>query len=118
MKNVLVILATYNGEKFNEKQLNSIVSQEKVKKSIVIFDDNSTDNTIEISQNFLNKQKLIDYKIIKRECRTGNAANNFMMALSELLTGKTLNIKDFDYFTPSDQDYVWEPDKLNYAVKN
>lgn len=117
MKKVLVVLASYNGEKYIKEQLNSIVRQKKVDKSIVIFDDNSSDRTIEISSNFLINQKEIDFKIIKRNKRTGSAANNFMMALSELLAGKILNIKNFDYVALSDQDDVWEPDKLNYAVE-
>ena len=40
-----VILCTYNGAKFLEKTLNSILNQTYKKFEIIIVDDNSSDNT-------------------------------------------------------------------------
>ncbi len=45
---ISVCLATYNGEKYIKEQLNSILSQLGNDDEIIISDDHSTDNTIEI----------------------------------------------------------------------
>ena len=45
---ISVAMATYNGEKYIEEQLDSILNQSKPVDEIIIFDDNSTDGTLEI----------------------------------------------------------------------
>ena len=47
---VLILLSTYNGEKYLEEQLNTILNQttEEISVSIIIRDDGSSDNTIKI----------------------------------------------------------------------
>ena len=45
---VQILLATYNGEKFLKQQLESIINQEYKLWEILIHDDGSVDNTIEI----------------------------------------------------------------------
>ena len=51
---ILVILASYNGAKYIEEQIDSILNQESVFVHIMVFDDCSKDNTIEV----LNKYNL------------------------------------------------------------
>ena len=51
MKKVNVILCTYNGEKYIEKQLNSIFNQTYQNLDIYIYDDGSKDNTLNIIEN-------------------------------------------------------------------
>ena len=70
MKNeflVSIVLCTYNGEKYLEEQLNSIINQTYKNLEIIISDDCSTDNTISILEKykhfnnfhiFLNKENL------------------------------------------------------------
>ncbi|QEA48570.1 glycosyltransferase [Latilactobacillus curvatus] len=50
MKKVLVLMATYNGEKYLEKQIDSILNQKNIDVSLLIRDDGSTDNTKKIIQ--------------------------------------------------------------------
>ena len=45
---IAVLLASYNGSFFIEKQLDSILSQEHVDVTIIVNDDFSTDGTYEI----------------------------------------------------------------------
>ena len=45
---ILVLLASFNGEKFIKNQLDSILSQEGVDVSVLISDDNSNDDTMNI----------------------------------------------------------------------
>lgn len=51
---VSIVVATYNGEKYLEEQSNSFVNQTIMPDEIVISDDNSTDSTIAICNEFKN----------------------------------------------------------------
>ena len=50
-KKVNILLSTYNGEKYIEQQLNSLLAQTYENIDIYIRDDNSKDNTIGIIYN-------------------------------------------------------------------
>ena len=52
---ISVCMATYNGEKYIEEQLASILSQLSFEDECLISDDGSTDNTLHIIQQFQNK---------------------------------------------------------------
>lgn len=54
---VLVLMATYNGEKYIHKQIDSILKQIDCEVTINISDDNSSDNTIEIVKKLKLKNK-------------------------------------------------------------
>lgn len=108
---ILVILAAYNGAKYIEEQMDSILNQKSVSLTIMVFDDCSTDNTIEV----LNKYKLnANVSINKREKGTGNAPRNFLDAILSL-TDKFVNSYDFVAF--SDQDDIWFSNKMVEAGK-
>ena len=51
-----VCMATYNGAKYIYKQLNSILVQLKVDDEVVIIDDFSSDDTINIINGFNDKR--------------------------------------------------------------
>ena len=53
MKKVLILMATYNGAKYLDEQIQSLIEQKNVQVDILVRDDGSTDNTIEV----LNKWK-------------------------------------------------------------
>lgn len=108
---ILVILASYNGAKYIEEQMDSILNQESVSLDIMVCDDCSTDNTIEV----LNKYKLnANVSINKREKGTGNAPRNFLDTILSL-TDEFVNSYDFIAF--SDQDDIWFPNKMFEAGK-
>ena len=48
MEKILVLMATYNGEKFLQEQLDSLNGQEYVEVDILVRDDGSTDSTQKI----------------------------------------------------------------------
>ena len=55
MKNeflVSIVLCTYNGEKYLDEQLSSIINQTYKNIEIIICDDCSTDNTINILEKY------------------------------------------------------------------
>ena len=98
---VTVLLATYNGEPYLVEQLDSIVQQDNTDVNIIASDDGSTDQTIKILQ---------DYPVeIHQGPQQGFAANFFHLF-------KKAN-EDSDYYALSDQDDVWEPNKLQRATE-
>ena len=72
-----VVMATYNGEKYVKEQLNSILNQTRKPDSIIVTDDNSTDNTVKICKEILEASK-INYKILVHE-KKQYVTNNFLM---------------------------------------
>ncbi|RHS97531.1 glycosyltransferase family 2 protein [Firmicutes bacterium AM41-11] len=96
-----VALCTYNGEKFIEQQLESILDQTEMIDEIIICDDGSTDNTIQMVQHTL-LDKNIDYKLVRNKTNLG-FKKNFYQAIS-LCQG------DIIFFC--DQDDVWNKNKV------
>ena len=52
---ISIIMATYNGEDYIREQLNSIVGYLKPRDELLISDDGSTDDTIQIIEEYVNK---------------------------------------------------------------
>ena len=50
---VNILLATYNGEKYLKKQLDSLIEQTYKNIDIYIRDDGSTDNTVQLIQEYV-----------------------------------------------------------------
>ena len=96
-----VCIATYNGEKYIHEQLASILSQINIDDEVIISDDNSTDNTIQIINNF-NDPRI---KLIKGGFR--NFTFNFENAIKHAKG---------DYIFLSDQDDVWLPNKYTTTL--
>ena len=102
--NISVALASFNGEKYIEEQLYSILNQTLIPFEIIICDDNSTDNTIKIIEKISKVYSVI--KIFKNKNKLG-VIKNFSKAI-ELCSG--------DYIALSDQDDIWELNKLEYQL--
>jgi glycosyltransferase involved in cell wall biosynthesis len=97
-----VALCTYNGEKFVQKQIDSILNQIIPVHEIVVCDDCSTDRTKEILLEYKEKYPTIFELHFNKENLRSN--NNFEKAIS-LTTG--------DYIFLSDQDDLWVPEKVS-----
>lgn len=78
-KNVLfsIVVITYNSSKYIEDTLDSIYNQTYKNIELIISDDFSTDDTIEICSNWIkkNKDRFVNTKIITTEINTGIPAN-------------------------------------------
>lgn len=70
----------YNGETFLHKALGSILSQDYTNIEVIISDDNSTDNSLEILRTFAKKDKRI--RLFNQKKNTG-FANNYNFVLSK-----------------------------------
>ena len=102
---VAILLATYNGEQFLEQQLDSIVSQTYQNFKIYISDDCSSDATVRILQEY--QQKFPDkifYGINKKNI-------GYVKNFEKLLQG----VKE-KYIALSDQDDIWQSDKLEIQM--
>jgi rhamnosyltransferase len=109
--NILVVLASYNGEKYIKEQINSILNQKDVNVTLRIFDDCSSDSTIDV----INSIKDVDSRVevIKNITQSGSAAKNFLISLCSL---KDFDYTKFDFIALSDQDDLWLPEKLYRAI--
>lgn len=103
MKNVTVLLSTYNGEKYLEEQLNSIVAQKGVTTDIIVRDDGSTDKTCAILDKWQKKNALRWYSGPNM-----GPARSFLNLLRDS--------DDDEYYAFSDQDDYWLPEKLHVAI--
>ncbi|MBQ4399872.1 MAG: glycosyltransferase, partial [Alphaproteobacteria bacterium] len=103
MDNVLVLMSTYNGEKYLKTQLDSILAQQGVNVQILVRDDGSSDGTLPILQAYAAQGKLTYY--------TGpnlKPAKSFMDLI--------YNAPQADFYAFADQDDYWLPEKLICAV--
>ena len=103
-KKVVILLSTYNGERFLAELLDSIFSQSYPNYSLLVRDDGSSDSTINILQDYCNKHSNLSY--YKGE--NIKPARSFMDLLK--------NAPDADYYSLCDQDDIWLPDKVEKAV--
>ncbi|QES89309.1 glycosyltransferase family 2 protein [Rhizosphaericola mali] len=99
---ISVCLATYNGSKYIIEQIKSILSQLSPNDELIISDDRSTDNTIDLI-------KEINDSRIKLFVNSGvsGVSHNFENALKRALG---------DYIFLSDQDDIWEKNKISATL--
>lgn len=102
MKKVLILLSTYNGEKFLKEQYNSLISQTGVDAHVLTRDDGSSDNTLELLKS-LGAEDIIEGK-------NAGACGSFL----ELIKIAPL---EYDYYAFCDQDDLWDSDKLSCAAE-
>ena len=100
-----VALCTYNGEKFLREQLDSILNQTKAVDEIVVCDDGSTDSTLQILEEYYQKNPDI-FRIFKNEI---NLLNTQKAELEKKMT-----IRDSHFF-PKSSRYRDVIPKLNAA---
>jgi glycosyltransferase involved in cell wall biosynthesis len=74
---ITVVIPTYNGSLTIKDTLDSIVYQDHKNVEIIISDDNSTDNTLEICQTFKNKLDITIYKNLMNEGYSKNVNKGF-----------------------------------------
>ncbi len=103
---VSVALCTYNGAKYIEQQLSSILNQSVSVDEIIVCDDGSKDNTVEIAENIL-KEYPISFRI-ESNCKSLGVADNFL---------KALKLSKGDYVFTCDQDDIWHNDKVKVFLE-
>lgn len=106
---VAVLLAAFNGIKYIEAQISSIISQVDVDVTVFISVDRSSDGTESlVSQLAKENAKLV---LLPFGIRFGAASPNFYRLFREVELGR------FDYVSLADQDDIWYPHKLLRACR-
>ncbi len=100
---VSVCMGTYNGEKYIEEQLESILHQTKTPEEVILCDDGSTDNTVALIRGFIEQNHLeASWKLYCNQENKGYPGN-FYYAMS-LCTREVVFL--------ADQDDIWQERKI------
>jgi len=104
MENITIILSTYNGEKYLNEQIDSILAQTDTNWTLLIRDDGSKDKTIELIQYYTEKypEKI---KQIPSDENLG-VIRSYEQLLKQCQT---------QYIMLCDQDDVWLPKKIKWT---
>ena len=100
-----ILMATYNGERYLKEQIESILNQTYSNIRLLICDDLSTDNTYNILKEYEKKDKRV--KVTRNENNLG-VTKNFE---------KLLSMVESKYYMFSDQDDVWNSDKVELSYR-
>lgn len=106
---VNVLLATYNGEKYLRRQLDSVLAQTYDNIDIYIRDDGSSDKTVDIIKEYADKE----YQG-KRVIYIESDGKNLRCPGSFYEIARCCD--DADYYAFCDQDDEWYPEKIEWAV--
>ena len=101
-----VLLATYNGEKYLEDQLDSLFDQSYQNFKIIARDDGSTDNTVKLLEMYRAKYPK-RLEIICDEKKGLGPKGNFL---------ELIKYSKSDYVMFCDQDDVWLPHKIEVSL--
>lgn len=101
MDMVTIIMTTYNGEKYLNEQIDSILSSTYKEFKLYIVDDGSKDSTMDILSRYQRQYPDVIY-ISRNETNMG-VTLNFLSAINRTTS---------DYIMLCDQDDVWKKDKI------
>jgi len=102
-----ILLATYNGEAFLKKQIDSLLAQEFEDWRLLVRDDGSSDRTAVILQT--HQKSMGERLTILPACRVNLGPRDSFSSL--------LQHADADYIMLCDQDDVWLPGKIAATLK-
>ncbi|MGN8631788.1 glycosyltransferase [Blautia sp. HCP3S3_G3] len=108
-KKCTVLMCTYNAEKYIVEQLDSLRKQTYKNICVVIYDDNSRDNTVTIIRNYIRKyDSEIEIVLNVNKCNSGGPSENFKHITSDH--------SDEQYICYCDQDDIWDANKIQIMM--
>lgn len=99
---ISVAMATYNGAQYITEQLDSICNQSCKVNEIIVVDDCSSDNTVEIIEKYIQSHPEYKIKFFKNESNLGYKKNFY----------KALSLCEGDIILLCDQDDIWMDNKV------
>ena len=96
-----ILMTTYNGSRFVAEQIDSILMQDYRDLRLMIRDDGSSDDTVEIVKRYIADSRV---SLIEDDLGNLGASRSFMRLVEE---------SNAPYFMLSDQDDVWLKDKIS-----
>ncbi len=107
---VHILLATYNGEKYLQEQLQSIAKQTHRRWTLTVSDDGSKDRTVDIVRQF---SDIVQQPVrLLQGPKTGSPTHNFFNLIQQASIDNNQDLYAF-----CDQDDIWLEKKLECAVK-
>jgi glycosyltransferase involved in cell wall biosynthesis len=97
---ISVVLCTYNGAKYIEAQLASILAQTYAVAEIIVVDDVSSDDTMAVVE-----------RAAARDSRISLSQNTFNIGFTSNFES-ALQMAKHDYIAISDQDDIWQEQKI------
>jgi len=104
---ISVVIPTYNSENFITKALETVFSQTYNNYEVIISDDGSTDNTVNVVKSFFLKYPDREKKLLINKHEGPGAARN-----------KGIEIASGDWVSFLDSDDFWDHNKLECVVKH
>ncbi len=101
---VTVLMPVYNGARFLREQVDSILAQQGVALRLVILDDGSTDDSFALATDLAEQDERIT--LAERRPNAGLTA----------AVARLLSFVETPYFAMSDQDDIWDSDKLAQSI--
>lgn len=111
-----VLLSTYNGEKFLSDQLDSLFAQTYENFIVVVRDDGSSDSTLSILQNYMDRFN-DRFHLIESSASNLGARDSFAYLMEYVLNNKAQLGIDNAYMLFCDQDDVWFPNKIEVELE-
>lgn len=97
---VSIITPMFNSEVFISETIHSILKQTYINWELILIDDNSSDNTVQLVDSFINKNSNI--KLIKNTINQGAAISR----------NKGIELAQGDFIAFLDADDIWKSNKL------
>lgn len=106
MKQVCIIMATYQGEQYLAPQIDSIIKNTYQHIKLHIFDDGSSDSTFTIAKDYARRYPEKVHVFQNNENK--GVIRNFLEAAASL---------EADYYMYCDQDDIWLPEKIQKTLQ-
>lgn len=101
----LVLLATYNGSKYLIDQIESIYNQKDCQITLIVSDDCSSDDTLQVIQKM--QKKFNNIYFLTNKSNLGFSKNFYNLIISDMCL-----MDNFDYVAFADQDDIYVNDKF------
>lgn len=101
-----ILLSTYNGEKYLRQFLDSALNQKNVSVHLVVRDDGSTDETLDILNEYVSRYP--ENFMVMKEKNIGCESSFYELLKTDYQA---------DYYAFADQDDIWMDDKLESAIR-
>lgn len=108
IERVAILLCTFNGERFLAQQLESIARQTYSNWFVVVSDDGSTDSTLDLLHEYAERWGN-DKLSVRQGPGRGYAANFLAVTCDDSI--------ESDFYAWSDQDDIWQENKLESALQ-
>jgi glycosyltransferase involved in cell wall biosynthesis len=100
---ISVVIALYNSSRFIVEQLNSIIVQDRSVDEVILIDDNSTDNSVQVVSLYIEENHLKNWKLYRHEKNQGYISTFY----------DAINICTGDIIVLCDHDDLWFDNKIS-----